>query len=84
MKINFDAAFKESEHKSGSRIVIRDRKGRFLGSKVLINNNVPSSFAAEAIACVQSLQWGQHLGFPNVVVEGDSLSVIQKKKTKQV
>ncbi|MFQ6668688.1 hypothetical protein Gotur_034243 [Gossypium turneri] len=61
---------------------IRDNEGLVLGSKMVINRNVPSSFVAEAIACVQSLQWGLEVGFPDVVLEGDSLSVIQRIQSK--
>ncbi|MBA0880564.1 hypothetical protein Goshw_007195 [Gossypium schwendimanii] len=41
VKVKFDAKFREFEHRSGSEIVIRDNKGQVLGSKVVINNNVP-------------------------------------------
>lgn len=34
-----------------------------------------SSFVTEALACVQSLQWGLDLGFLDTEVEGDALTV---------
>lgn len=82
MKINFEATFREVKHKSRFEIVIRDNSGQILGSKVVINNNVPSSFVVEAIACVQSLQRGHELGLVDIILEGDSLSVIQKIRSE--
>ncbi|MBA0841161.1 hypothetical protein Goarm_003670 [Gossypium armourianum] len=49
---------------------------------VVTNENMPSSFAAEALARVQSLQWGFDLGFLDVEVEGDPLIVIIKLQSK--
>ncbi|MBA0628960.1 hypothetical protein Godav_023588, partial [Gossypium davidsonii] len=46
------------------------------------NENMPSSFAAEALARVQSLQWGFDLGFLDVEVEGGPLIVIIKLRSK--
>ncbi|MBA0599969.1 hypothetical protein Gorai_006169, partial [Gossypium raimondii] len=43
---------------------------------------MPSSFAAEALARVQSLQWGFDLGFLDVEVEGGPLIVIIKLQSK--
>lgn len=80
VKANFDAALRNRGHKSGTGIMIRDSRGQILGSKALINTNVPSTFAAEALACVQSLSWGKELGFQYITVEGNSLSVIKKVK----
>lgn len=49
---------------------------------VVTNENMSSSFAAEALARVQSLQWGFDLGFLDVEVEGDPLIVIIKLRSK--
>lgn len=46
VKINFDATFKERDHKLGLGIVIKGNHGRLLGLRVVINNNVSSPFAA--------------------------------------
>lgn len=78
MKLNFDAAFWDSEHKSSSRMVMRDSGGQVLDTNVVLNDNIPSSFAAEALACAQSLQWVLALGYKDLIVKGDSLTVINK------
>lgn len=49
-----------------------------LVSKVLIHENVPSAFAAEAIACLQAVKMGKDFGWGNVLIEGNALSIIKK------
>ncbi|MBA0854779.1 hypothetical protein Goshw_004836 [Gossypium schwendimanii] len=55
-------------------MVIRNSKGVVLGSKVIINENIPSVFTAEVIACLQSLMFGLDLGFSKIEVKGDPLA----------
>ncbi|XP_017624602.1 uncharacterized protein LOC108468221 [Gossypium arboreum] len=43
-----------------------------IGSKIVMNSNIPSAFAAEAVACLHALQLGLHLGLKEVEIEGDS------------
>ncbi|MFQ6630001.1 hypothetical protein Gotur_006873 [Gossypium turneri] len=62
-------------------MVIRNSKGVVLGSKVIINENIPSVFTAEVIACLQSLMFGLDLGFSNIEVKGDPLAVIKKLRS---
>ncbi|KAK5839801.1 hypothetical protein PVK06_008641 [Gossypium arboreum] len=45
---------------------------------MVVNKNIPSAFAGEALACLQAVHLGQALGFPDVIVEGDALTVIHK------
>ncbi|KAK5813261.1 hypothetical protein PVK06_028709 [Gossypium arboreum] len=47
-----------------------------------MNVNIPSTFAAEAVACFQALKIDLHLGLREVEVEGDSRSVISKLQEK--
>lgn len=54
VKINFDAAFLQSQNKSCSGVVIRDTRGRILASKTVMHKEVGSPFAAEAFACLQA------------------------------
>ncbi|MBA0678037.1 hypothetical protein Goari_019403, partial [Gossypium aridum] len=81
LKINFDLAFNKQENTSCSRIVIRDSNGGVLGSKTVLNRNVTSAFAAEALACAQVVQMGLEIYLSTVEVEGDSLSVINKSQS---
>ncbi|MBA0741898.1 hypothetical protein Gogos_015018, partial [Gossypium gossypioides] len=47
-------------------------------SKVVINENVPSVFVAEALAYIQSVYLGLDLGLMKVEIEGDALFIIRK------
>ncbi|MBA0707358.1 hypothetical protein Golax_019408 [Gossypium laxum] len=84
LKINFDVAFNKQENTSCSRIVIRNSNGGVLGSKTVLNRNVPSAFAAEALACAQVVQMGLEIYLSTVEVEGDSLPVINKSQSNGV
>ncbi|MFQ6624071.1 hypothetical protein Gotur_003259 [Gossypium turneri] len=66
---------------SCSGIVIRDLNSLVLGSKAVLNVNIPAMFLAEALTCVQMIQIGLDLGFTTMKVEGDALSVVKKLQT---
>ncbi|KAK5802518.1 hypothetical protein PVK06_030118 [Gossypium arboreum] len=83
LKINFDAAFNKHKKESCSGLVIRNNKAQIIVSKTVMNSNIPSAFAAEAVACLQGLQLGLHLGLREVEVEGDSRTVICKLQVEQ-
>lgn len=78
VKINFDAAFDKQHKRSCTVIVIRNSSGHVLKTKVHNNRHIPSTFAAEALVCVQAVRFGAESGFLRVEVEGDKLSVIKK------
>ncbi|MBA0628320.1 hypothetical protein Godav_023076 [Gossypium davidsonii] len=61
----------------------RVRRKKKLGMRMIINNHVPTSFAAEAIRCLQGIQMGLDLGFRKVVVEEDSINVIKKLQNQK-
>ncbi|MBA0608657.1 hypothetical protein Godav_020849, partial [Gossypium davidsonii] len=84
LKINFDVAFNKQENTSCSRIMVRDSNGGVLGSKTVLNRNVPSAFAAEALACAQVVQMGLEIYLSTVEVEGDSLSICWFKHTPRM
>ncbi|MBA0787878.1 hypothetical protein Gotri_025997, partial [Gossypium trilobum] len=44
----------------------------------VLNENIPTAFVAEALACVQGLQLDLDLGLSIVEVEGDALSIVKK------
>lgn len=84
IKINFDEAFRVSTLTSASGIVARDNDGKILASKSLLANNVPSSFAAEALACLHAIQVGLDQGWADVIIEGDAMTVIKKCLSKSI
>lgn len=59
-------------------MVIRDSRGEILGSGAVIVTRIASSFAAEASACLHALQLCLDLGFTQIEVEEDALSIKKK------
>lgn len=47
-------------------------------SKSVLHRGVASTFAAEALACLQAVQIGVDIGLLVVIIEGDALSIIKK------
>ncbi|MBA0821960.1 hypothetical protein Goarm_018783, partial [Gossypium armourianum] len=74
-KINFDAAFDIKENRSCSGIIVKNFKGDILAFNTTVYENIPSLFAAEAIAYLLAITVGKDLGIMHVVIEGDSLTV---------
>ncbi|MBA0762016.1 hypothetical protein Gotri_024576 [Gossypium trilobum] len=65
IKINFDADFDWAHSRSRS----------------VIHANVGAAFAAEALSRLWAVQTGLDLGFTDMIIEGDSLSVIKKSNS---
>lgn len=82
VKINFDAAYDGRQSKAAIGVVARDKEGSVLLSCTEVHQRVPSAFGAEAIACRKALQIGVNMQWEKVIIEGDSLSIIRKCKTK--
>lgn len=59
-------------------MVARNDKGEILCSRTIIHTTVCSAFASEAIACRSAVEMGKDMGWVDVIIEGDSLSVIKK------
>ncbi|MBA0818780.1 hypothetical protein Gohar_028141, partial [Gossypium harknessii] len=79
LKISFDAAFQSYAKKSCSGIAGKNSEGTVLGSRMIINNHARTyPFAAEALACLQTIQVVLDLGYRDVVIEGDSRTVVKK------
>ncbi|XP_052486336.1 uncharacterized protein LOC128041067 [Gossypium raimondii] len=82
IKINFDGAYDRSKNQSGVGIVARDSEGTILFSCSEIHSNISSAFAAEAIACRKAVQMGIRKGWQLLILEGDSLAIVKKCKSK--
>ncbi|XP_040932095.1 uncharacterized protein [Gossypium hirsutum] len=80
VKINFDGAYNERNQQSASGIVVRNRKGFVLLSCTEIHHRVLSAFAAEALTCRKVIQIALNMQEKEIIIEGDSLSVIKKCK----
>ncbi|KAG8478246.1 hypothetical protein CXB51_028178 [Gossypium anomalum] len=82
VRINFDAAYKTTNKMSCSGLVIRGANRRVLGFKIILDETIPSIFAAEVLTCVQGLQRRLDLGFTTMEIKGDALSVIKKAQRR--
>ncbi|KAH1082866.1 hypothetical protein J1N35_022627 [Gossypium stocksii] len=77
-KLNFDGAYDTTLQQSTSGIVARNEDREVLLTCSEIHYGVSSAFAAEAIACRNAVQIGVEQGWPKIIIEGDSLSIIKK------
>ncbi|KAG8483101.1 hypothetical protein CXB51_022017 [Gossypium anomalum] len=82
VKINFDRAYNERNRQSASGIVVRNSEGFVLLSCTDIHHRVLSAFAAEALACRKATKIALNMQEKEIIIEGDSLSVIKKCKAK--
>ncbi|MBA0880329.1 hypothetical protein Goshw_001945 [Gossypium schwendimanii] len=82
VNINFDAAYDERSSHAALGIVARNSEGKVLLACSKIHNQVASAFAAEAIACRSATQLGIDMKWGNVIIEGDSLTIIKKYRIK--
>ncbi|KAA3488532.1 non-ltr retroelement reverse transcriptase [Gossypium australe] len=78
LKINFDASFEERSKESASGVVVRDCDGSVLLTSTDLHTGVDSSFVAEALACRRATQTALEMNSQEVIIEGDSLSIIKK------
>ncbi|KAH1129809.1 hypothetical protein J1N35_001187 [Gossypium stocksii] len=79
-KGNFDATYNSHMMSSVSRIIFRDFEGYILVACTYPNTFVIDATTAEAKAYLQTVTVAEELGFRNLVIEGDSLTVIKKSK----
>ncbi|KAK5775803.1 hypothetical protein PVK06_043745 [Gossypium arboreum] len=82
-KINFDATFQSDSRTSTSTVIARDYKEEYVGAETDLFNDVVDAFVAEARACERALLFAINMGFHYLLVEGDSLTVINKLKVKE-
>ncbi|KAH1122206.1 hypothetical protein J1N35_005366 [Gossypium stocksii] len=55
-KINFDAAFVKDRNEACSGLIVRNARAEVVCSKMVFHENIPSTFAAKAMACLQAIQ----------------------------
>ncbi|KAH1063305.1 hypothetical protein J1N35_028292 [Gossypium stocksii] len=83
VKINFDVAFNRQRKRSCLDVVIRNENGIVLGSKLVMHDNILTTFAAEAIACFQAFQLGLELQLSVVEIKGDAHWVVRKMQKEE-
>ncbi|KAK8628230.1 hypothetical protein V6N13_063940 [Hibiscus sabdariffa] len=78
IKLNFDAHFISAVNKSILGIVARNSLGQIMAACAYPHTSVADPFIAEAKACEMVVSFAIDLGFIQIQVEGDSLSIIKK------
>lgn len=78
IKINVDSSFDVMTYSSISRILARNHMGQIIGSCTYPEVHVADAFIAEARACEQTVRFAIEMGFCQVQIEGDSLTIIKK------
>ncbi|KAK8715938.1 hypothetical protein V6N13_043262 [Hibiscus sabdariffa] len=78
IKVNFDSAFNQQNSSVISGAIRRSSEGLVMAACVIPHSNVPDAFVAEAVVCQQAVQFVKDMGLLNVIIEGDSLTVIKK------
>lgn len=74
----FDAAFGRRNARFASGIVVRDQMGDLKASKIVIHEDIPTPFVAEALAGLDAMKLVIEMELTKVMIEGDSKTVIQK------
>ncbi|MFQ6636590.1 hypothetical protein Gotur_014152 [Gossypium turneri] len=83
VKINFDAAFDRQKKRSCIGIVIRNSDGDILKSIIYENEHISTTFAAEALACVQVVRFRAESGFLRVEIERDAAFISDAKRMRR-
>lgn len=79
LKANFDGATSESKRTSTMGIVIRNRKGEFITTRIG-RRGLCSPLLTECEAALLALRIAQGLGISRLTLEGDSMEVINSLK----
>ncbi|KAG8472055.1 hypothetical protein CXB51_036938 [Gossypium anomalum] len=66
------------QHKSASGIIARNKYGYVMASCTYPGENIADPTTAEARACLQEVTMTEKMGFQDVDVEGDALTIIRK------
>ncbi|GMJ11924.1 hypothetical protein like AT3G09510 [Hibiscus trionum] len=84
VKVNFDTAYDQNSKISFSAVVCRDYEGFILAVGIIQHQYVADASTAEAWACLQAVRLASEVGFTNIIVEGDSLTVWKKVRSQSL
>ena len=82
VQINFDGAMCSKEKKSGIGVVVRDVNNLVLASCATKIHQSFKVVEIEFMAATTALTFAKDLGFQRIILEGDSLEVIQALRDK--
>ncbi|MBA0767048.1 hypothetical protein Gotri_016013 [Gossypium trilobum] len=84
VKGNFDAAYNKTLQDFVTEIIFRDYEGFILAACTYQNHFVADATTVEAIVCLQTVSVAEELGFRDLAIEGDSLTVTKKKSNQNM
>ena len=76
-KLNFDAALFSNLGRLGYGAIIRNEKGEVMAAMTASGPKVSISDEAEMLACRKAIEFAVDVGFSRMIIEGDSINVIQ-------
>ncbi|KAH7852576.1 hypothetical protein Vadar_026620 [Vaccinium darrowii] len=76
VKLNFDAGLDVANRVGGLGLVLRDSSSHFIAARSAPLKGIVDPLIAEAIAAREGLLFALSLAVENVLMEGDSLSLI--------
>ena len=82
-KVNFDAALFGNSGMAGIGVVVRDCEGEIIAALSQKIREPHSMDAAEALACSRVVDFVKELSLFSMIVEGDSLRVVQAATNKR-
>ncbi|XVF01618.1 hypothetical protein REPUB_Repub04eG0104200 [Reevesia pubescens] len=80
VKVNFDGATNVALNMGGTRAIIHDGSGAVLGACLLLHIGISDPETVEAMIVVEALKFAADMGFNDIVLEGDSLRVVNLLK----
>ncbi|KAJ9145958.1 hypothetical protein P3X46_028283 [Hevea brasiliensis] len=83
MKVNFDAAIDVRRNKGAIAVVVRDSNEKPLDWVCKFYDFIIDPLVLESLACREATQFAINRGFDSVIVEGDSLGVINALKERK-
>lgn len=78
VKLNWDATTDAQGKRMGGGIVARDHEGKVLIAQTFTQNLITDPATAEAIVAWRAVELGIQMGWWKVIVESDSLAIVQK------
>ncbi|KAK5819323.1 hypothetical protein PVK06_024307 [Gossypium arboreum] len=83
IKINVDATFQSLVRLDITAALAKDSTGEIVGAETYLFTDVVNAFVAETRACVRALIFVGAMGSRQLIVEGDSLTVIKNIKKNE-
>ena len=65
------------ERRGGVGVIAEDAEGRVLGAAQSVLHGVRDPEVIETVAAIRAMEFAHHMGFTNVLIEGEALYIIK-------